>query len=158
MRLHIEGKDMPIVPHLVGRIAERLEQFNSPHEDIWEARVMLVQQADGHEAQVRLLLSGTTLTVQRHGPSPDAAIGAVLRSIAEALTMRRRRRQYRSAAPLSPLRPQPSLAAAGKAGAGRARRHGGYCTAVPWHEPYTVERERSRLWQANAAFMSLAPG
>lgn len=108
MRLHIEGKDTPIVPHLVGRIAERLEQLNSPHEDIWEARVTLVQQADGHEARVRLLLSGTTLTIQRHGDSPDAAIGAALRHIAEALTTRRRRRQYGPAVPHAPLRPQSS--------------------------------------------------
>jgi ribosome-associated translation inhibitor RaiA len=99
MRLLIEGKDTPIVPHLVGRIAERLEQLNSRHEDIWEARVTLVQQADGHEARVRLLLSGTTLMAQHHGASPDAAIGAALRCIAEALTGRRRRRQCGRAVP-----------------------------------------------------------
>jgi ribosome-associated translation inhibitor RaiA len=108
MRLHIEGKDTPIVPHLVGRIAERLEQLNSLHEDIWEARVTLVQQADSHEARVRLLLSGTTLMAQHHGPSPDAAIGAALRHIAEALMTRRQRRQSRRAVPRSPLRPKRS--------------------------------------------------
>ena len=106
MRLHIEGKDTPIAPHLVGRIAERLEQLNSPHEDIWEVRVTLVQQADGHEAQVRLLLSGTTLMAQHHGASPDAAIGAALRSIADALTVHRRRRQYARAVPRLPLLPE----------------------------------------------------
>ena len=33
MRLHIEGQDTTIVPHLLGRIAERLEQLNEPHEE-----------------------------------------------------------------------------------------------------------------------------
>ena len=109
MRLHIESKDTPIVPHLVGRIAERLEQLNTPHEDIWEARVTLVQQADGHEARVRLLLSGTTLMAQHHGASPDAAIGGALRSIAEALTVRRRRRQSKRAVPRPALHAERSL-------------------------------------------------
>jgi ribosome-associated translation inhibitor RaiA len=117
MRLLIEGKDTPIVPHLVGRIAERLEQLNSRHEDIWEARVTLVQQADGHEARVRLLLSGTTLTAQHHGASPDAAIGAALRRIAEALMARRRRRQCGRAIPRLPQHPQrpPPRAKRGRA-------------------------------------------
>jgi ribosome-associated translation inhibitor RaiA len=115
MRLHIEGKDTPIVPHLVGRIAERLEQLNTPHEDIWEARVTLVQQANGHEARVRLLLSGTTLMAQHHGASPDAAIGAALRSIADVLTARRRRRQYARAIPPLPLERPPSRARRGQA-------------------------------------------
>lgn len=85
MRLHFEGKDTPIVPHLLGRMAERLAQLNTPHEDICEARVTLVQCEGWHEARVRLLLAEKTLHAMQHGASPDAAIGAALRKIEDAL-------------------------------------------------------------------------
>ena len=39
MRLDIEGKHITLALHLMGWIAERLEDFNTPHDDICEARV-----------------------------------------------------------------------------------------------------------------------
>jgi ribosome-associated translation inhibitor RaiA len=68
-----------IVPHLVGRIAERLAQLNESHDDIYEARVTLGHHDSLHEARVRLLLVGKTLYAMQHGDSPDAAIGPALR-------------------------------------------------------------------------------
>ena len=37
MRLDIEGKHMTLAPHLMGWIAERLEDLNTPDDDICEA-------------------------------------------------------------------------------------------------------------------------
>lgn len=136
MRLHIESKDTPLVPHLVGRIAERLEQLNTLHEDIWEARVTLVQQADGHEARVCLLLSGTTLMAQHHGSSPDAAIGGALRSIAEALTARRSRWQSHRAVSRPPLHAARSLPRAKREQAQRVALEG---TVEPYHGTNPVQ-------------------
>jgi ribosome-associated translation inhibitor RaiA len=85
MRLHFEGKDTPLVPHLLGRMAERLVHLNTPHDDIREARVTLVQREDWHEARVRLLLGEKTLHAMQYGASPDAAIGAALRKLEDAL-------------------------------------------------------------------------
>ena len=101
MRLHIEGQDTTIVPHLLGRIAERLEQLNEPHDDIFEARVTLVSQEGWHEAQVRLLLAGKTLYAVHHGASPDEAIGAAMHHVESALHERRTQRQ-RSRPPARP--------------------------------------------------------
>ena len=89
MRLHIEGKDTTIVPHLMGRIAERLEQLNEAHGDILEARLTLVHHGSWHEACVRLLLAGKTLYAAQPGNSPDAAVGAALRDVEDALYKRR---------------------------------------------------------------------
>jgi ribosome-associated translation inhibitor RaiA len=94
MRLHIEGKDTTIVPHLMGRIAERLEQLNEVHHDILEARLTLVPHGCQHEARVRLLLAGKTLHATQHGNSPDAAIGAALRRVEDALYAQRALRQH----------------------------------------------------------------
>jgi ribosomal subunit interface protein len=104
MRLHIEGQDMKIMPHLLGRIAERLEQLNEPYEDIFEARVILVYQKYRHEARVRLLLAGKTLYAVQHGDSPDAAIGAALRRVESALQKRRAMRQRSHPRLISALR------------------------------------------------------
>jgi ribosome-associated translation inhibitor RaiA len=89
MRLHIEGKDTTIVPHLMGRIAERLEQLNEVHDDILEARFTLLHQGSLHEARVRLLLAGKTLYATQQGDSPDAAVGAALGYIEDALYAQR---------------------------------------------------------------------
>jgi ribosome-associated translation inhibitor RaiA len=94
MRLHIEGKDTPIVPHLMGRIADRLEQLNEVYDDILEARLTLVHHGYLHEARVRLLLAGKTLYVTQHGNSPDAAIGAALHRIEDDLSAQRALRQH----------------------------------------------------------------
>lgn len=100
MRLHMEGKGTPIVPHLLGRVAEWLKQLNTPHADIFEARVTLGQQAGQYKAQVRLLLAGKTLHAMQHGASPDAAIGAALWGVAHALyKVRARRRSFGVSSP-----------------------------------------------------------
>jgi ribosome-associated translation inhibitor RaiA len=114
MRLHFEGKDTPIVPHLLGRMAERLTQLNTPHEDICEARVTLVQCEGWHEARVRLLLAEKTLHAMQHGASPDAAIGAALKKIENALhkvrAARFRRRTVLRHAHSAPFTPFPTAA------------------------------------------------
>jgi ribosome-associated translation inhibitor RaiA len=102
MRLHIEGKDTTIVPHLMGRIADRLEQLNEAHDDILEARLTLVRQGHQHEARVRLLLAGKTLYATQHGISPDAAIGAALRRVEDDLSVQRALRQHARTAIPSP--------------------------------------------------------
>jgi hypothetical protein len=89
MRLCIEGKNWIIVPHLLGRIAARLEQLNAPHADIREARVTMLSQSGRHEARVRLLLDDKTLYAMQYGDSADAALGAALRCVEGALHERR---------------------------------------------------------------------
>ena len=108
MRLHIEGQGMTIVPHLLGRIAERLEHLNEPYEDIFVARVALVNQGRQHEARVRLLLAGKTLYAVQHGDSPDAAIGAALRHVEVALNGDVPYDATRPAAMYSPRTSRPS--------------------------------------------------
>jgi ribosome-associated translation inhibitor RaiA len=114
MRLHFEGKDTPLVPHLLGRMAERLAHLNTPHDDICEARVTLVQREDWHEARVRLLLAEQTLHAMQHGASPDAAIGAALRKIEDALhkvrAARYRRRTILRHATSTKFTPLPAAA------------------------------------------------
>ena len=43
MRLDIEGEHMMLAPHLMGWIAERLEDLNTSYDDICKARVTFVQ-------------------------------------------------------------------------------------------------------------------
>ena len=52
MRLDIEGKHMALAPHLMGWIAERLEDLNTPYDDICEARITFVQQGRSEERRV----------------------------------------------------------------------------------------------------------
>jgi ribosome-associated translation inhibitor RaiA len=107
MRLHIEGKDTTIVPHLMGRIADRLEQLNGVHDDILEARLTLVWQGHQHEAHVRLMLAGQTLYAMQHGNSPDAAIGAALRRVEDDLFTQRALRRHRHTALHAPQNASP---------------------------------------------------
>ena len=107
MRLHIEGKDTPIMPHLMGRIAERFEQLNEVHEDILEVRLTLVRHGDQHEAHVCLLLAGKTLYATQQGDSPDAAVGAALRHVEDALHARRALRRHAPTTMYSPQNEPP---------------------------------------------------
>ena len=107
MRLHIEGKDTTIVPHLMGRIAERFEQLNEAYEDILEVRLTLVRHGDRHEAHVCLLLAGKTLYATQQGDSPDAAVGAALRHVEDALDARRALRRHAPTAMYSPQNEPP---------------------------------------------------
>ena len=74
MRLDIEGKHMRLAPHLMGWIAERLEDLNTPYDDICEARITFVQQGRRDAVCIELLLAGKSLHVTRRGATPDAAV------------------------------------------------------------------------------------
>lgn len=136
MRLHIEGKDTAIVPHLLGRIAERLEKLNDPYEDIFEARVTLVHLGSWHEARVRLLTAGKTLCAVHPGDSPDAAIGAALSRVEGALQERRAlQRRARRAAHPARTRRLPSVSS----GAGRRALYAApESAASPYYRKNTV--------------------
>jgi ribosome-associated translation inhibitor RaiA len=85
MRLDIEGKHITLAPHLMGWIAERLEDLNTPYDDICEARVTFVQQGRRDAVCIELLLAGKSLRVTRRGATPDAAIDAAFRVVQREL-------------------------------------------------------------------------
>ena len=82
--MHIEGQHTKIPPHLVGWIAERLEDLDTPHDDILEARVTLTGHQHGkrcrQEAQVELILTAETLFVSQFAKTPFDASYAALRA------------------------------------------------------------------------------
>ena len=81
MRLDIEGKHITLAPHLMGWIAERLEDLNTPYDDICEARVIFVQQGRRDAVCIELLLTGKSLHVTRRGATPDAAADAAFQVV-----------------------------------------------------------------------------
>ena len=85
MRLDIEGKHMALAPHLMGWIAERLEDLNTPYDDICEARVTFVQQGRRDAVCIELLLAGKSLHVTQRGATPDAAVDAAFRVLQREL-------------------------------------------------------------------------
>jgi ribosome-associated translation inhibitor RaiA len=85
MRLDIEGKHMTLAPHLMGWIAERLEDLNTPYDDICEARVTFVQQGRRDAVCIQLLLAGQSLHVTQRGATPDAAVDAAFRVVQREL-------------------------------------------------------------------------
>ena len=85
MHLDIKGKHITLVQHLMGWIAERLEDLNTPYDDICEARVTFMQQGRRDVVRVELLLAGKSLHVTQRGPTPDAAIDAAFRAIQREL-------------------------------------------------------------------------
>src|ERR687887_2602391 len=85
MRLDIEGKHMALAPHLMGWIAERLEDLNTPYDDICEARVTFVQQGRRDAVCIELLLAGESLNVTQRGATPDAAVEAAFRVVQREL-------------------------------------------------------------------------
>jgi ribosome-associated translation inhibitor RaiA len=85
MRLDIEGKHITLAPHLMGWIAERLEDLNTPYDDICEARVIFVQQGRRDAVCIELLLTGKSLHVTRRGATPDAAVDAAFRMLQREL-------------------------------------------------------------------------
>src|SRR5215831_18990402 len=97
MRLHIEGKHTGLAPHLMGLIAERLAELNTPDEDICEACITFVQQKRQEVARVQLQVAGKMLQVTQHGATPDAAIDAALQIIQGALQEIRATRRVRAA-------------------------------------------------------------
>ena len=85
MRLDIEGKHITLAPHLMGWIAERLEDLNTPYDDICEARVTFVQQGRRDAVCIELLLAGKSLRVTRRGATSDAAVDAAFRVVQREL-------------------------------------------------------------------------
>jgi ribosome-associated translation inhibitor RaiA len=85
MRLDIEGKHMTLAPHLMGWIAERLEDLNTPYDDICEARITFVQQGRRDAVCIELLLAGKSLHVTQRGATPTAAVDAAFRVVQREL-------------------------------------------------------------------------
>jgi ribosome-associated translation inhibitor RaiA len=85
MRIEIEGKHITLTPHLMGWIAERLEDFNTPYDDICEARVTFVQQGRRDAVCVEILLAGESLQVTQRGPTPNAAMNAAFQAVQQEL-------------------------------------------------------------------------
>ena len=96
MRLDIEGKHMTLAPHLMGWIAERLEDLNTPYDDISEARVIFVQQGRRDAVCIELLLAEQSLHVTQRGATPDAAVDAAFRVVQRELHDVRAARQART--------------------------------------------------------------
>lgn len=85
MRLDIEAKHMTLAPHLMGWIAERLKDLNTPYDDICEVRVTFVQQGRREAVCIELLLVGKSLHVTQRGATPDAAVDAAFRVVQREL-------------------------------------------------------------------------
>jgi ribosome-associated translation inhibitor RaiA len=85
MRLDIEGKHIALAPHLMGWIAERLEDLNTPYDDICEARITFVQQGRRDAVCIELLLAGKSLQVTQRGATPTAAVDAAFRVVQREL-------------------------------------------------------------------------
>lgn len=84
MRLRIEGHQTHIPPHLLGWIAERLEDLNAPQDDILRARVTLAEhrhwQRCRFEARVELDLAIETLSVTQIAKTQYDALYAALKT------------------------------------------------------------------------------
>ena len=109
MRLDIEGKHITLAPHLMGWIAERLEDLNTPYDDICEARVTFVQQGRRDAVCIELLLAGKSLHVTRRGATPDAAVDAAFRVVQRALPDVRAARRVRPSIGLAHEPPRPRV-------------------------------------------------
>jgi ribosome-associated translation inhibitor RaiA len=102
MRLDIEGKHIKLAPHLMGWIAERLEDLNTSYEDIFEARVTFVQQGRRIAVCVELLLAKKSLQVTRRGATPDAAMDAAFQVVQRELHDARAAQQARTSVDAAP--------------------------------------------------------
>jgi ribosome-associated translation inhibitor RaiA len=96
MRIDIEGKHITLAPHLMGWIAERLEDLNTPYDDIDEARVTCIQQGRRDAVCLQLLLAGKSLNVTQRGVTPDAAMDAAFRVVQRELHNVRAARRTRA--------------------------------------------------------------
>ena len=84
MHLHIAGHHTKIPPHLLGWIAERLEDLDAPHNDILQARVIVAGHKLGRrcrqEARIELTLAAQTLSVTQAAKTPYDAVYAALKA------------------------------------------------------------------------------
>lgn len=111
MRLHIEGKHTGLAPYLMGWIAERLEELNTPNDDIFEARIIFLQQKRQEAARVQLHLADKLRQVTQRGATPDAAVDAALQIVQRALHEVRAARQANAPVPVTPREVLPTYAA-----------------------------------------------
>jgi glycosyltransferase involved in cell wall biosynthesis/ribosome-associated translation inhibitor RaiA len=83
MCVYIEGQHTNISPQLMGWIAERLEDLNTPDEDILQARVILVAHQFGRparqEARIELRLAANTLAITQIAKTSYGAVSAALK-------------------------------------------------------------------------------
>ena len=113
MRLDIEGKHMTLAPHLMGWIAERLEDLNTPYDDICEAHITFVQQGRRDAVCIELLLAEKSLHVTQRGATPDAAVDAAFQVVQRQLRDVRAARQARTSLGVAqepPRAPAPIVA------------------------------------------------
>jgi len=116
MRLDIEGKHITLAPHLMGWIAERLEDLNTPYDDICEARITFVQQGRRDAVCIELLLTGKSLHVTQRGATPTAAVDAAFRVVQRELhDVRAARRALTSVGVVQETWQDPGPIATGKA-------------------------------------------
>ena len=116
MRLDIEAKHMTLAPHLMGWIAERLKDRNTPYDDICEVHVTFVQQGWREAVCIDLLLVGKSLHVTQRGVTPDAAVDAAFRVVQQELqNVRTARRARTSIGVIQETWRAPAPIAAGKA-------------------------------------------
>jgi ribosome-associated translation inhibitor RaiA len=116
MRLDIEAKHMTLAPHLMGWIAERLKDLNTPYDDICEVHVTFVQQGRREAVCIELLLVGQSLHVTQRGATPDAAVVAAFRVVQRELhDVRTARRTRTSIGIAQETWKVPESIAAGKA-------------------------------------------
>jgi len=111
MRLHIEGKHTGLAPHLMGRIAERLREFNASYNDILDARIIFLQQKRQEVARVQIQVAGKLLQVTQRGATPDAAIDTALHMVQRALQEVRATRQASVAVPVAAGKAVPAYTA-----------------------------------------------
>jgi cold shock CspA family protein/ribosome-associated translation inhibitor RaiA len=103
MELHIDEQHSAIEPGIRAWIRQRLEELNTPHEDILHGRVTLVKhthhQQGSDEARVFLTLSGKTLSATRTGDTIEDALYQVMEVITRALHDFRTIRQHAGKTP-----------------------------------------------------------
>ena len=89
MHLHIAGHHTNIPPHLLGWIAERLEDLDAPQNDILQARVIVAGHKPGRrcrqEARIELTLAAQTLSVTQVAKTPYDAVNAALKTVERQL-------------------------------------------------------------------------
>jgi glycosyltransferase involved in cell wall biosynthesis/ribosome-associated translation inhibitor RaiA len=89
MRVRIEGQRLQIAPQLLSWIADRLDDLNTPHDDIHHVHVTLVkrqrQRRPCDEAQVQLMVEGKELLATHTADTPFDAVYAALKTIEQEL-------------------------------------------------------------------------
>jgi ribosome-associated translation inhibitor RaiA len=89
MRYHIQGQHTSIAPPLLAWIAERLEDLNTPSEDVRHADVTLVKHHEWrrsrYEARVELTLAAKCLQAVHVGKTPYDAMVAALKAVEQKL-------------------------------------------------------------------------